>query len=553
MEKIRSAGPTARVEAIKKQLLHDLKRAAETCAEEGDLYEAAEILHSAAYLFEEVDFTQSQELYLLVVKYWTQLAEDLRGQGNFREVAELHRKVGQLLSTKFNDSDASKEHYLEAIRFSEREALIDEQFGEVRKLAADHLNIAELHATIHDWEKAVSAAKLAGKFALEQGAYDIFAAAVELRADALSHLKKFQDLRDCILEAVNFFSLEGAKAEEEGRLFAASQAYNVLKRLNRRLPNVNQYKYFTIKEAGTYVALAECQLMEGETKPASLTKVANYYRGAGLCYAEVEYFQEAAASFHLASQYYEMAGDIHGSAVNRGDAARFFTQVGSEALAWKLFVEAGERFEQIGLKEDAVENLMAAYELHDSQNACEDEQGESKSTAAELATRVAELLSQLALEQLGRENYHLAGTLYLEAARFHHAARGFDKRVSRALRQASRAFTDASSLQSFEKPSQKPYARACASLTRLLLGDVDKARRQVQKAREELGSALHGEVYMEVAERAIEMVEKRRSDSGGEGLTFPSRLRRAINRSTEIKKLLEYVEWTYFSGSRSRE
>lgn len=527
------------------QLMHDLISSAKVYSDAGDFYEAAEIFYSAGYLFEETDFKQAQALYEKAIDQWKAFIEKLVGQGKFREIADIHNKISHVYERKFNAPGLQQQHQRAAISYYEQNANMLEQFGELKKVVHDLHNIAVLHADLHEWEEVLVVTRRALELAKQLKYFEIYASLVEIRADAFNQLGRHKELREGILKAIDVLTMEALTCEENDEIFNASQIYEILKRLHKQLPDARQYEFFAIKEASMYQKMAEQELLRADGR-VDLLKVANFYRGAGLCYKEVEKDLDTAACFYLAAQHFDNANDYYNGAQNLSDAGIFFQNCAMTEKAREMFLESGRQFELIGDLELAAENFLAAFDLLDvdvdhaggSPVPKKSSDGPRHDDPVFLASKISDVFQQLAREQLARKNFHVAGTLFLEAARYLAAVFRLRKKIGYFLRLASSAFTEAVERQHFAKDSLRYYAGACAVLAQTIVGEHEKAR-AIMGDLTLHGNGQVGYHYVEVAQLALETVARDLPE-----MVLPAHLERVVKNAPELQKLLSFLSRT---------
>ena len=145
--------------------------------------------------------------------------------------------------------------------------------------------------------------------------------------------------QDVILEGVEFFSNLATKLEEINENLTLAQIYQILKNLYKILAEEENYINFSKKEAGAYIDLAETI----EKNSENYHKIARYYRGAGLCYQEIENnLIECASCFVLAGNFSEKIEDYSHAAMNFFDGANIFKELNHTNILKKLVIIFGK-------------------------------------------------------------------------------------------------------------------------------------------------------------------------------------------------------------------
>ena len=246
-------------------------------AKSEDYFEAGEFLYSAAEILEEQDFSNGLELYKHNIKLWEKLLDSLKIQAKLHESAEIYLKISDIYAEKLGDIKAQKSNILKSIDYLIQEINLIKDFSiigkiEARKLTQNFQNIAELYFKLSNFKKAINFYKEVIDLAKIYDYYDILSFSYQQIALCYEELDDYDKSKNIILEAVDFFSELYQKFEEKNENLALSQIGQILKNLYKLSDDNDQYIYYSKKEAGSYIDLAESL----EKKRENFQKIARY-------------------------------------------------------------------------------------------------------------------------------------------------------------------------------------------------------------------------------------------------------------------------------------
>ncbi|MFX1293005.1 MAG: hypothetical protein ACFFAG_18810, partial [Promethearchaeota archaeon] len=152
MEKIRESeskiksieDPIERNKSIQELILVSINFSNEI-AQSGEFFEAGEFLYSVAEIIEDLDFSESINLYNKIIELYKKQIIDYKLQAKLHEVAELYLRIAEIFQDKFDDTLSEKRNILNSINFLKQESTLLKEFDETRKLAQNYQNIAELY------------------------------------------------------------------------------------------------------------------------------------------------------------------------------------------------------------------------------------------------------------------------------------------------------------------------------------------------------------------------------------------------------------------------
>ena len=495
-------------------------------AKSEDYFEAGEFLYSAAEILEEQDFPNGLELYKHNIKLWEKLLDSLKIQAKLHEIAEIYLKISDIYGEKLEDTKAQKSSILQSIDYLTQEISLIKDISiigkiEARKLTQNFQNIAELYLKISYFKKAINFYKQVIELAKMFNYYDILSFSYQQIASCYEGLDDYNQSKNSILEAVDFFSNLYQAFEEKNDNLALSQISQILKNLYKISDDNDQFIKYSKKEAGSYINLAE----RLEKKRENFQKIARYYRGAGLCYLEIENnLIECASCFVLAGNYSEKIEEYDEAAINFSDAANVFKELNHLQMAYKHFVKAGDDFWKVTNLNQSTESYLNAYDLA--------VKGNFEFNRFGIFNQIVRGLNKIAKEGLKNQQFFMAASLILESIKFYEQLDTAQDIILRGL--VNNVYKYYYKAANFKKIgySHIVHSYVLASLSSILNGQLDKAL-EILSEIESNGKTI--DAYKELIELLILWV------SAGAPVkveNIPFRLRRLIEGSEEIMFVL---------------
>ncbi len=495
-------------------------------AKSEDYFEAGEFLYSAAEILEEQDFSNGLELYKHNIKLWEKLLDSLKIQAKFHEIAEIYLKISDIYAEKLGESKAQKSNILKSIDYLKQEISLIKEFSvigkiEARKLTQNFQNIAELYFKLSNFKKAINFYKEVIELAKIYDYYDILNFSYQQIVLCYEELDVYDQSKNIILEAVDFFSNLYQEFEEKNENLALSQICQILKNLYKLSDDNDQFIFYAKKEAGGYINLAEGL----EKNRENFQKIARYYRGAGLCYLEIENnLIECASCFVLAGNFSEKIEEYDEAAINFSDAANVFKELNHLQMAYKHFIKAGDDFWKITNLNQSTESYLIAYDLAVEGNFEFDRFG--------IFNQIVRGLNKIAKERLKNKQFFMAATLILESIKFYEKLDTAQDIILRDMvNNVYKYYYKAADLKKISY-SHIVHSYVLASLCSILNGQMDKAL-EILSEIESSGKTI--DAYKELIELLILWVS---AGAPVEVENIPFRLRRIIEGSEEIMFIL---------------
>lgn len=495
-------------------------------AKSEDYFEAGEFLYSAAEILEEQDFSNGLELYKHNIKLWENLIDSLKIQAKLHEIAEIYLKISEIYGEKLGDIKGQKSNILKSIDYLKQEISLIKDFSvigkiEARKLTQNFQNIAELYLKLSNFKKSINFYKEVIELAKMYDYYDILSFSYQQIATCYEELDDYDQSNNIILEAIDFFSNLYQDFEERNENLALSQISQILKNLYKLSDDNDQFVNYSKKEAGSYINLAEGL----EKKKENFQKIARYYRGAGLCYLEIENnLIECASCFVLAGNYSEKIEEYDEAAINFSDAANVFKELNHLQMSYKNFIKAGDDFWKITKLDQSTESYLNAYDLAIEGNFEFDRFG--------IFNQIVRGLNKIAKEGLKNKQFFMAASLILESIKFYEKLDTAQDILLRELvNNVYKYYYKAADLKKI-RYSHIVHSYVLASLCSILNGQLDKAL-EILSEIESSGKTI--DAYKELIELLILWV------SAGAPVkveNIPFRLKRIIEGSEEIMFIL---------------
>ncbi|MHA2400423.1 MAG: hypothetical protein ACXADU_16235, partial [Promethearchaeota archaeon] len=470
---------------------------------------------------EDLDFSESLDLYTRIIELYKKQIIDYKLQGKLHEIAELYLRIAEISIDKFDDVSSEKKHILNSIKFLKQESNLLEGFNESRKLAQNYQNIAELYLKSSEFNSAIKYYEKVVNLSKVHNFFDMLSYSYQQIGLCFEELDDYNKSQEIILDGVDFFSDTATQFEELNENLTLAQVYQILKNLYRILNEEEQYKIFSKREAGAYINLAEML----EKNSENYHKIARYYRGAGLCYREIENnLIECASCFLLAGNFSEKFNDFGLAAMNFLDGANVFKDLGNFEMAYKHFVKAGDNYWKIGSINESTESYLNAYDVVI--------EGQLEFNRFGIFNQIIRGLNKVAEEGLKNKQFYTAASLILESIKFYEQLDDTkDFLLREMVNNVYRYYYRAANLKKIGQ-SHIILSYVLASISCVLNGKLDKAWEIISEIESE-GSTI--QKYKQMVSIMIEQVSL---GNEVELNNFPFALRRLIESSEEILFLL---------------
>ncbi|MBD3349889.1 MAG: tetratricopeptide repeat protein [Candidatus Lokiarchaeota archaeon] len=436
-------------------------------AKEGDFYEVADNLFSAAYYMEEFDFKEAKQIYTQSIEYYEKYMYELQKQGKFEEASWIANQIAEIYYNKLNNKTGEKRYILKCIDYNNALIELLNGFSNTRKLAIISYNLGELYLKIEDWDNAIDTFSAALVISKNERFYDITANIYYNLSDIYLLLGKESNSIDLLEEADKYFKSEEKKIIKRNDNYSLSQIYQILKNLNASLNKPSEYRKFSRNEAVAYIRLAK----ENLKQQMDYHKIASLYRGAGLCFKDTETdFLEGASSFVIAGNIFENCNEFTESSLCYNDAAELYEHLKIYDKVIKLYIQAANHALKEMNYEFAIEKLMNGFNLAEIKN--------FKEYYGLIADRIKKNLLAMSKIQVKEEKYFIAGTLLLEMLPYYRKT-GFSmnsNEVKSILKQIYHYYQkEYNNDYNNGKSSTLAYIRALTALSQIALGNYDNA------------------------------------------------------------------------------
>ncbi len=491
-------------------------------AQSGEFFEAGEFLYSVAELMENIDFSAAPEFYNQIIELYKKQIVDYKLQAKLHEIAELYLRIAEIYHDKIRDYQSEKRNILNSIKFLKQESDLLKEFDETRKIAQNFQNIAELYLKISDFKNAIKFYEKVISISKSHNYFDMLSFSYQQIGSCYQEIDDYNKSQDIILDGVEFFSTLATKYEEKNDNLSLAQIYQILKNLNKILDKQDQYTNFSKKEAGAYIDLAETL----DKTQENYYKIARYYRGAGLCYQEIQNnLIECASCFVLAGNFSKKVEDFNQAAMNFFDGANVFKELNNYEMAYKHYVEAGDNYWKVGSFNESTESYLNGYDV-----AIE---GGLEFNRFGIFNQIIRGLNKIAEEGLKNKQFFTAATLILESIKFYEQLdTAKDFLLREMVNNLYRYYYRAANLKNIGY-SHIVLSYVLASISCILTGKLDKAWKIISEIESE-GSTI--EKYKNIIKIMIDRVSEGKSVELHE---FPFDLKRIIESSEEIMFLLK--------------
>ena len=507
------------------KIINDSIITANEISESGEFFEAGEFLISIAELLESFVSFHSAKLYKLSIKYWNNELNAFKLQGKLHEVAEIFLRIADLYE-KLDESKSYKKNILGSIDYLKRESKLLKEFNETRKLAQNYENIAGLYKTkVMDYKNAIKYYLNVVEIAKKNHYFDLLSYSYQQISDLYQQLDEIEKSNSIIYDGIEFFSTLFQSFEEKNENLALSQIAQVLKSLYHLIDDEEQFIIYSKKEAGAYINLAE----RLEKREDNYNKIARYYRGAALCYQEINNnLIESASCFVLAGNYNERIGEFNEAAINFFNAAVTFKELNNLEMTYKHYVKAGDSYWKVKNVNDSTESYLNAYDIA--------VEGGLEYNKFGIFNQIVRGLNIIAKEGLKNKQFYTAATLIMESIKFYQqldTAKEF--LVNEMVKNVYRYYYKAANLKKIGN-SHIVQSYIMAAISSILNGNIDKALKILSEIEME-GDTVNK--YKELVQIIIKWVSDGREV---EFENFPYDIQRIITGSEEIGYLLRFFK-----------
>ncbi|TFG19245.1 MAG: DUF2225 domain-containing protein [Promethearchaeota archaeon] len=477
-------------ETIFRDMISHLMELIKELAEDGDSYEVGEYLYSAAYYLEEFNFKEAQHIYIQSIEHYDKFRVKEQKLGKFEEASWVSYKIAEIYHEKLGDQESEKKYIQKCIEYKEALYEILNGFSKPRKLATLLYNLGELYARINNLERALEFNNLTLELAKEQRFYDIIANTYLNMSDVYLFMDDEINSREYIEEARQYFSQEEKQCTKSGNFRQLSQIYQILKTINAEINDQKEFVKFSRKEAKSYVDLAK----QIHREKLNYFKLANFYKGAAICFKETDYL-ECATCYYLAARIFQQIGEFSQANSCYSEAAELFEEVGLYKKAIELYCQAGDASLNNNDLEFAIEKFMNAFDLLSRENI--------NFQKNELAEKIETNLILLSDINAKENRFFIAGTLLLETL-FYYKKAGLQKtetdinkllnRIKIYYHKEYKEHADSS------KTTWVAYMLALTAIAHISLGKLDKAMSLIAKLKSIENSSQTIKAYREITE-----------------------------------------------------
>ncbi|MBA7522349.1 hypothetical protein ES705_14467 [subsurface metagenome] len=513
-------------------------------SDSGDNFEAAEFLSSASDLFEGFEPTEVFEIYKIIITFYEKQIESLKVQVKFHEIAELYLKIAELYGEKFQDEELEEQNIIKSIKYLKQEIKLIKDFNgtgtinETRKLAQNYQNIAELYLRIQDCIKAIRYYERVINISKNNNYFDILSFTYQRVASCYEELDDYNHAKEIMLDGIEYFQASSSKFKEKNNQLALSQIYQILKKFYSVLKEEKQFIRYSKKEAGAYINLAE----RLEKKADNFQKIARYYRGAALCYQEINNnLIECASCLYLGGNYSEKIEDYNEAAISYFDGATIFKELNNLEKAYKLFIKAGNNFWKVGNINDSTEAYLNANDVAIEGNLEFNRYG--------LFNEIVKGLNKIAKKGLKNKQFYTAATLILESIKYYEQLEtAEDFLIFRMLKSVYRYYYKAASLKNISL-SHIVHSYVLAALCCILRNEMDEALEIMSEIDYDTKTVKE---YKDLIKYIVRILSEREVPTLD---TLPFKFKKLVENSEEIIFLLDLCErmWGDYFKKRNKE
>lgn len=499
----------------------DARAYANNLAESREFEEAGEFLNAMGDIIEELNSSQAYKLFKLSIDFWEKQINEYKLQAKFHEIAEIYKRLADIYIEKFRNNKLEKKHILNAISYIKQESKILKEFNEIRKLLQNYQNLAELYLRISYFKKAIRYFGLVIDIAKEYLFFDLLSYSYQQIYKSYRELGELKKANELISDGIEFFIQIYEKYDDKNDQLALSQIFHVLKKLYKLIDDEDQFLNFSKKEAGSYINLAEKVIKNEE----NFQKIAGYYRGAALCYQEInDNLIESASCFILAGNYSEKIEDYSDAGANFYNAAITFREINNNELSYKHFVKAGDCYWKIGNVNDSTDSYLNAYDIA--------VEGNLEYNRFGIFNQIIRGLNIIAKEGLKSKRFFTAATLILESIKFYQQLdTAKDFLVNEMVKNVYKYYYRAANLKKIGY-SHIVQSYILAAISSVLNGRIEKAEKILSEIEIKGNTAKR---YIQLVEMIIERVsEGKKVDYK----SFPYHLQRIVYGSEEISYLI---------------
>ncbi|MBY9006546.1 MAG: hypothetical protein KGD63_07285 [Candidatus Lokiarchaeota archaeon] len=487
----------------------------------GDFFEAGELLYSVAELLEDISYTKTLDLYREVISFWENQINSYQMQGKIHEISELYLRIAEIYGEKYKEFNLEKEYILKCIKCLKQESKLLGEFKEGRKLAQNYQNIAELYFKLSHYKKAIKYFKRVIEFAKIYKFYDILSYSYKQVSLSYEELDDYRNSKDILLDAIDFFMGLYEELKEKNDNLAIAQISQIIKNLHQQLENPKQYIFYSKREASSYINLAENLKKDDK----NFYKIARYYRGAALCYKEIEQnLLESASCFVLAGNYCKRIKDNNQTAINYFDAAKIFKKLNNYELAYKHFMKSGDNFWEIKSYNRSTESYLNAYDVA--------MEGNLEFNRFGLFNQIVRCLNIIAEHDLQNKQYYAAATLILESIKFYEQLdTAKDFLLREMIKNTYKYYYRAANTKKINN-SHIVHSYIIASLSLIIIGKLNKAKKIISEI-DSKGKTI--ELFKQMINIIVDKVS---NNEKIEIKDFPFHMSRLIDSSDDIKYLI---------------
>lgn len=506
------------------EMLSLLLNAINDIAREGDFFEVADNITSAAYYMEEFNYKEAQKIYETSIEYYEKYMNQLQRTGKFEEAAWTANHIAEIYHNKLNNLKMERKYLRKCIEYSEALIQLSSGFMSSRKLSIQLYNLGDLYSRIGDWDRSLEVNKQGLEIAKKEKFYDIVANLYFNSSDVYLFQGDEEKSNEILQKAQDYFAEEEEKSDRNGNYYKLSQIYQIQKNFHSAMNNTNIFKRYCRKEAQSYTNMAKKKKRNGMKEH----KIASLYRGTALCLKDTEEMQmESACAFLIAGHTYKKVNEYLECSLCYNDAAEMFEELGIYEKAIQYYQEASEIALKNGDYEFAIEKLMGAYDLAEIENFTE---GRNK-----IAKRITDNLERISEKHQEDQQFFIAGTLLLEALPYYQKL-GYERdseKIKNTLETISSCYSNEYRIMlkaGNGKNSTTNYMLALAAISKIALKDFNKVDELADKL-----NAPGSNIMQSYRKIVLGILDARKIGKKFDLSSFDSKTKKIFSKSEEIK------------------
>ncbi|MEX2680221.1 MAG: hypothetical protein Q6373_001355 [Candidatus Sigynarchaeota archaeon] len=376
--------------------------------------DAANVFISSAEVILPIDFHAAIVAIRRALHVLEKAARISVTAGDFRQAADIFKKMGDVHADLLGDALEARRHYLAVIECNEKALKFSEDITKPvnEALYNQYFTLAELYFLVSNLPRAEQVARVAIEASRKARKYYMVATSYKLLLQIAIQAGERERMLQVFYEARDYFEHVLKKItgrEKKANYLQIAEVYHVFASFFDLFEHASgsegAFADLSRKEAECYLDIAADYERQDDDIGCAL-----HYHSAGLVLKKIRDYKGARGAFERSARHYEAAGELEAAADNYIEASDCSESISEFLETIKFIQKANILYVQSGFIETAVANAYRAIDVHDHLVQ------EKTILRPALVSMLVDALGKLAEHKERSGNYHDAACHVVELA-----------------------------------------------------------------------------------------------------------------------------------------